>query len=292
MLNISFVPHPLQGVPYGAALDLAIILAITCWILSVVTREYSWVDRIWPICPAIYCLIVAAESNFSSTRLTIMTVLVVAWGARLTFNYARKGGFRVGGEDYRWKALQHELGPVKFQILNLTFIAPGQILVVWLFSAPVHQAWLGRDHPLNLIDFLAIILFIILFIIQAISDNQVWDFQQDKKRRIKAGEPVMQPFITNGLFKYCRHPNYTCELGMWYVFYLFAISATDQWIHWSGLGLISLTLVFFGSTRLTESISLRRYPSYRDYQASTPRLIPFTRMGCVRVGDTMSPPEE
>ena len=27
--------------------------------------------------------------------------------------------------------------------------------------------------------------------------------------------------------------------------------------------------------------SLSRYPSYRDYQASTPRLIPFTRIGCI-----------
>ena len=47
------------------------------------------------------------------------------------------------------------------------------------------------------------------------------------------------------------------------------------------LDLIALTLVFFGSTRLGESISLSRYPSYRDYQASVPRLIPFTRIGCI-----------
>jgi steroid 5-alpha reductase family enzyme len=31
-----------------------------------------------------------------------MAVLVAAWGARLTFNFARKGGFRAGGEDYRY----------------------------------------------------------------------------------------------------------------------------------------------------------------------------------------------
>ena len=62
---------------------------------------------------------------------------------------------------------------------------------------------------------------------------------------------------------------------------IFAIAATDQWINWTGSGFIALTLVFFGSTRLAESISLSRYPSYRYYQASTPRLIPFTRLGCI-----------
>ncbi len=85
-MDINFIPHPLQGTPYGQALDLAIVFAIACWLLSVITREYSWVDRIWSICPAIYCLIVAADSDFSSTRLNAMSLLVVAWGVRLTFN--------------------------------------------------------------------------------------------------------------------------------------------------------------------------------------------------------------
>jgi len=280
-MDINLIPHPLQGTPYGDALDLAVILAIACWLVSVITREYSWMDRIWSICPAIFCIVVAADSGFGSTRLNIMSLLVVAWGARLTFNCARKGGFSIGGEDYRWKVLRERLGPVKFQILNLTFVAPGQMLVVWLSTSPVHQAWVGRDRPLNSLDAVAISLFVALWAIEAINDEAMWSFQQDKKRRIKAGEPVMQPFITSGFFKYCRHPSYTCEMGMWIVFYLFGVAAMDQWVHWTGLGFISLILVFIGSTRLGESISLDRYPSYRDYQASTPRFIPFTRLGCI-----------
>ena len=115
-MDISFIPHPFQGTPYGQALDLAIVFAIACWLLSVITREYSWVDRIWSICPAIYCLIVAADSDFSSTRLNAMSLLVAAWGVRLTFNFARRGGYRAGGEDYRWKVVQERLGPVQVSI--------------------------------------------------------------------------------------------------------------------------------------------------------------------------------
>ena len=282
-MDINFVPHPLQGTPYGDALDLAIILAIACWLLSVITREYSWVDRLWTICPPIYCLMVAADSGFSSARVNIMTLLVAAWGARLTFNNARKGGFSIGGEDYRWKVVRERLGPVKFQILNLTFVAPGQMLIIWLFTSPMHQAWVGRDRPLSSLDAVAIALFVVLLFMEAINDGHMWKFQQDKKRNIEADEPVTQPFVTSGFFKYCRHPSYFCEMGIWYVFYLFAIAATGEWIHWTGLGLISLTLVFLGSTRLGESISVQRYPSYRDYQASTPRFIPFTHIGCIRL---------
>ena len=280
-MDINFIPHPLQGTPYGDALDLAILLAIACWLLSVITREYSWVDRIWSVCPPIYCLIVAADSDFGSARINVMTFLAVASGVRLTFNLARRGGFRAGGEDYRWKALRERLGPVKFQILNATFAAPGQMLVVWLFTSPVHQAWTGRDQALNFLDLLAIVLFLILWVIEAMNDQHMWSFQQDKKRRIEAGEPVMEPFVTTGFFRYCRHPSYTCEMGMWTVFYLFGVAATGQWIHWSGLGFIFLRFIFAGSTRLGESISVDRYPAYRDYQASTPRYVPFTRLGCI-----------
>ena len=291
-MDINIIPHPLDGTPYGHALDLAIILSLLCWTLSVITRDYSWVDRIWSICPAIYCLIVAAASDFSSTRLNIMTLLVFAWSVRLTFNFARKGGYRVGGEDYRWKVLRERLGPVKFQILNVAFIAPGQMLVVWLFTSPVHQAWLGKDQGSNFIDFLAIFPFVFLLIMEAISDNQMWTFQQQKKCRMEAGETEMQLYLTDGLFKFCRHPSFFCEMGMWYVFYLFGVASTGQWIHWSGFGLVSLTLIFFGSTRLTESISVARYPSYREYQAATPRLIPFTRLGCIRLSDATPLSEE
>ena len=46
-----------------------------------ISREYSWVDRLWPICPPSYCLLVAAAADFDSARLNLMTVLIVLWGA-------------------------------------------------------------------------------------------------------------------------------------------------------------------------------------------------------------------
>ena len=99
---LNFIDHPLVGAPYGVALDLCIVLAIACWVLSILTREYSWVDRLWSVVPAVYCLIVALDLEFRSARVNIMTLLATMWAIRLTFNYALKGGYWVGGEDYRW----------------------------------------------------------------------------------------------------------------------------------------------------------------------------------------------
>ncbi|MDE0250719.1 MAG: DUF1295 domain-containing protein, partial [Gammaproteobacteria bacterium] len=107
---LNIFNHPLAGSPFGSALDLCILLAAFAWLLSVIVREYSWVDRIWPICPAVYCLMVAVDTEFDSARINLMALLVIIWGARLTFNYARKGGFRRGGEDYRWIVVRERTG--------------------------------------------------------------------------------------------------------------------------------------------------------------------------------------
>lgn len=279
MPNINFIPHPLVGTPMGAALDLCVILAALCWLAAVLTREYSWVDRLWSLCPPIYCLIVAFANDFGSTRVNLMTALAVLWGARLTFNFVRKGGYQKGGEDYRWATVRERYGPIGIQIMNITFIAPGQMLLIWWFTSPVHAAWEAGDTPLNGLDFLAAALFLLFLIVETVADEQMWAFQQDKRRRIADGEDVAQPFMNTGLFRYSRHPNYLCELGMWWVFYLFAVAASGQWIHWTGAGFVALTALFVGSIRLSESISAQKYPSYRDYQASVPCIIPGLRLG-------------
>ncbi len=282
MLNIlNFIDHPLAGTPYGAALDLCIVLATTCWVLSIVTREYSWVDRLWSVVPAVYCLIVASDLEFQSVRVNVMTALATMWAIRLTFNYARKGGYWIGGEDYRWIYLRKQMSGLQFQLMNVMVVSIGQMAIVWLFTSPIHQAWVYAERPMGWLDFVAVVVFLVLLTLESFADAQMWQFQQNKKRLIQEGIEVERPFIDSGLFRFSRHPSYFCEMGMWVTFYVFAISASGQFWHWTGLGCILLILVFQGSTRLAEQISSEKYPTYSKYQASVPKLIPFTRLGCI-----------
>ncbi len=282
MLDINFLPHPLVGTPFGVALDVCIVLAIACYLLALITREYSWVDRLWSICPPVYCLIVAVETGFESPRINLMTFLVVIWGIRLTYNFAIKGGYSKGGEDYRWAVVRERMSPVMLQVFNATFLAPGQMLLIWAFTAPIHFAWLNQDVPLNWLDYLAALVFLVAFVGETVADWQMWVFQEDKMKKIAAGEPVEQQFLTTGLYQYSRHPNYFCELAIWWSFYLFAISSSGAMLNWTGIGVVLLTLLFLSSTRLAETISLSKYPEYAAYQADKPRLIPFTRIGRIR----------
>lgn len=268
------IDHPLAGTPYGTALELTVALGLVCWVLSLLTRDYSWVDRLWSVLPAVFCLIVAADLHFQSTRVNVMCVLAVLWAIRLTLNLAMKGGYWFGGEDYRWIYLRKHLGSLKFQLLNLTFITFGQLAIVWLFTAPIHQAWLHAEAPLRWLDYLAGVLFLLLLVVQSIADMQMWRFQRSKKRQVREGIEVARPFMTEGVFQFCRHPSYLCEMGMWLAFYLFAVSGAAQVWHWTGLGCLLLMLLFQAATRLGEKISSERYPDYGRYQAAVPMFIP------------------
>ena len=268
------IDHALAGTPYGMGLELCLALAVISWVLSLLTREYSWTDRLWSVVPTVMCLIVATDLRFESVRVNVMTVLVVLWSIRLTANFALKGGYRAGGEDYRWAYLKERCGPVRFQLLNLVFTSFGQLAIVWLFTSPIHQAWSHAGQPLRWLDYVAVVLFLGFLVIETTADAQMLRFQRGKKQQLNEGIAVVQPFMREGLYRFSRHPNYVGEMGMWVAFYLLAVSGSDRIWHWTGLGCVILILMFQGSSLLTEKISSGKYPGYSDYQATVPMFIP------------------
>ncbi len=261
--------------PLHLAAVICAAVAGACWILSILTREYSWVDRIWSITPPVYVAIYAYEAGFADPRLLLMTALATLWGARLTFNYARKGGYARGGEDYRWAELRKRMKPWQYQVFNVVFIAGFQNALLFALSSPAWVAFEHRGAPLGAADFAAAALFLALLAGETIADEQQWRFQRDKKAKKARGEPIEQEFVTTGLFRFSRHPNFFCEISQWWVFYAFGVIASGAWIGPAILGPLVLTALFHGSTRFTEELSLAKYPSYAEYQRRVSRLVPW-----------------
>jgi len=280
----SIYPKDLDSsMPFHDMVLLSLFIGAICWILSVITKEYSWIDRTWSTAPVVYVCYIAWYESFSNTRLNVMAALITLWGIRLSYNFARKGGFSYDptgkSEDYRWAVLRDKMGPILFQIFNITFIAPYQSILILWFSAPVHAAWINKSTPFGPLDIAVTVLFLILLIGETKADEEMWNFQEDKRRRVENGEDLSgrSPFYRDGTYRFSRHPNYFCELGMWWTFYLFSITSDSQHfvLHWTGIGVAMLSLLFDGSVRFGESISASKYPSYAKYQAEVNRLIPW-----------------
>jgi steroid 5-alpha reductase family enzyme len=259
----------------------AAVASIVCWILSLITRDTSWVDRAWSIVPVVYVWIFMAsafEGGDGSARVVIMGVLATAWGARLTFNFARKGGY-TGMEDYRWAILRARMRPWQFQVFNVLFIIGYQMTLLVLITLPTLVA---AQHPsaLNGWDALFVAAFLAFLVGETLADQQQWRFHQRKKR---AGGTLAPGFLTTGLFRFSRHPNFFFEQAQWWAFY--AIGATAAVAGGAGfvggvlnptiVGPALLTVLFIGSTIFTESITASKYPAYAEYRRSTSMLIPW-----------------
>jgi steroid 5-alpha reductase family enzyme len=260
--------------PYFSLIPVLGLAIVACFALSLVTKNYSWVDRTWSVLPPVYIGCVAAASEFANPRLNLMAGVASIWGARLTYNFARKGGYRLSEEDYRWAELRKILGAKGFQVFNATFIAPYQNVLLFLLAAPAHTAWRHRT-PLSALDFVLALVFIVFLLGETVADNQQWRFHVEKASARSRGQSIDPPFLTRGLFRFSRHPNFFCEIAMWWVMYGFAVSASGELVSWSVLGAVLLHLLFLGSTAFTERITLGKYPSYASYQRTTSRLIPW-----------------
>jgi steroid 5-alpha reductase family enzyme len=251
-----------------AGVCLAVLL------LSVASREYSWVDRIWSVVPAVYVGVFAGSAGFADVRLDVLFGLVVLWGLRLTFNFARKGGYAAGGEDYRWAVLRGRMSPWQFQAFNVGFITIYQNAILLLITLPAYTALTHRSS-FGPLDVLFTVVFLACLLGETVADQQQWNFQQRKKAALAAGREPEQRFAQRGLFRYSRHPNFFFEQAQWWVVFAFGAVAAGSVLQWTVIGAVLLTLLFVGSTIFTETISVGRYPEYADYQRRTSAVVPW-----------------
>lgn len=259
-----------------------------CFLVGEVSRNYSQVDKVWSIAPMIYVWFFTYHSDFN-LRMILMSILVTVWGVRLTYNFARKSGYSIyfwrGEEDYRWLILKERVPifniKIIWSIFNLLFICLYQMGLIFLFSLPVLAAWQGENSSLNIYDIVIAILMLTFIITESIADNQQFEFQSNKYKKIDNNESLTgdfkRGFLSNGLWSISRHPNFISEQLIWVTFYLFSISATGVYLNWSIIGCVLLIILFYNSANYTESISEKKYPDYKNYQDSVPMFLGFKK---------------
>lgn len=112
--------------PLITGFAISVALAPIFLVLSEINKNYSQVDRFWSILPGSYIAhftIWAHLNGLPTQKLDNVFVFSTMWGARLTYNFWRKGGYQIGNEDYRWEIIKNKIGPVGMFLLNVTFIS-------------------------------------------------------------------------------------------------------------------------------------------------------------------------
>ena len=206
---------------------LMLASALSRWVLSIALRNYSIVDRLWSLLPVFYvwyfvfaglfelraASLLTRELSLAAflalhPRLTAMALLAALWGCRLTYNYARKGGYARHAEDYRWVFVRAEINnEVLYQLLNFVFTAFVQNVLLFLLAFPAYYALRSPTHAaaavstalaasaadtsalsavwslftlfvggLTFSDGVAAVCFLTCFAIETAADEQQWRF--------------------------------------------------------------------------------------------------------------------
>jgi len=266
--------------------------ALYCFIAGELSRNNSQMDKLWSVLPIAYVWVIAAMGGFK-WRLIIIAVIVTLWGARLTYNFAKKGAYSIkfwsGEEDYRWVYLRKQKG---FQnkfiwgVFDLLFISIFQNAVVLGITLPA-VAIMDVNPALNVLDIVAAALMFGALLYEVIADRQQNAFQVKKYEYLNSGmkleelpEPYNRGFNVTGLWARSRHPNYIGEQMIWISLYLFTISAGVAHygvFHWTIVGAALLVLIFVGSSRMAEGISLAKYKEYEVYRRQVFKYLPIRK---------------
>jgi len=295
-------------------------MAVSVYGLCLWTKNMGYIDRIWPIAPVLYAwaflftsfantpalpddpyyLMERIKLNESSSplRLLIITVMITAWGARLAYAFYRRGFFSLDYEDHRWPAMRSALNyptmKIPFHFVLPVFICfAGNYLLLGLTTPMWYLQNISVVKPFNFMDGFLVVLWTGSFVLEAVADEQQWNFQARKTKFLAFPattklqtemtpteiEDVKRGFIVRGLFAYVRHPNYLGELGMWWSIFLFTVSAQPwmsflSFLNYSIMGAVGLTFLVQMTTPFTEKLQREKYAEYPAYACSVPRILP------------------
>ena len=203
-------------------------------------------------------------NDSKNLRQFIVLVLIMIWDLRLgSFLFLR---IRKAGEDSRFTIIKKD-----FLVFFLTWNLQGLWVLFTLFGA-LTILTSNNNQNFGILDIIGILIWIIGFVIEVVSDRQ--------KSEFKSHESNDGKFIQSGLWKYSRHPNYFGEILIWTGIAIIGISVYSGF---GWLGLISPFFVFvmlnyISGVRLLEKQAEERWGGndlYQSYKSKTPVLFPY-----------------
>ena len=191
-----------------------------------------------------------------------LSTFIIIWSLRLgTFLFLR---IKKAGKDRRFNEIKKS-----FSWFFMTFSLSGMWVTVCSICA---LTGIANGIIFSSTTIIGIIIFIIGFTIEIIADSQ--------KSKFRAKDDNKDKFISSGLWRYSRHPNYLGEIILWLGISLISFSSLEgfQYITLISPIFTYLLLVNVSGINLLEKSGKKKWghlESYKIYKKNTPRLIGF-----------------
>src|SRR5210317_2044615 len=194
------------------------VLVTLLWIWSVLIKNVSIVDIFWGIGFVVVNSVYFLSNEQPDSGQFIIMILVALWGLRLAAYLAWRN---IGkDEDYRYQEFRQKFGPKRYWWFSYfqVFLLQGGLIM--LISLPL-LAINSNTSELNLLDYLAILIWGIGFLFEAGGDYQLAKFKSNPANKGKV--------LNTGFWKYTRHPNYFGDAAIWVSYGLFCMSSGSYW---------------------------------------------------------------
>jgi len=199
--------------------------------------------------------------EFSNFKLILLLMLLL-WAFRIgIFLFIRIGKIK---KDRRFDGIRENF----FKFFMFWFL---QGITVWIVLLP-SLMFFNSGTQISLITWIGFAVWFIGLAIETLSDLQKYQFNKNNKK---------QKWISTGLWKYSRHPNYFGEILCWVGIYFFTFSSlsTIQKIFSINSPLfISILLIFITGLPKLEKYADKKWgklKEYQKYKKKTSILIPW-----------------
>lgn len=265
-----------SGVPLWQRVALADVAAtVAVFAFSVGLDNSSAYDAYWSVAPMVIApaLAFGVDGSAPAARRWLVVALVLAWGARLTHNWAR-GWQGLVHEDWRYVDLRAKTGRLYWAV-SLFGLHLFPTVLVYLGCLALLPALVTGSRPFGALDAVAAVVTAGAVVIEGVADAQLRAF----RRRAEPGA-----IMAEGLWAYSRHPNYFGEIMFWWGLALFGVAA-DGGAWWAAVGALSITALFvFASVPMLDKRSLVRRPSYAEHMERVSAIVPWWPRGRWRAG--------
>jgi steroid 5-alpha reductase family enzyme len=193
----------------------------------------------------------------------IVALLITLWGCRLLVHILRRNMGK--DEDFRYANFRKAWGK---WVVPRAFLQVYMLQGVFMFLIALPMILKPETPaPTSPVLFLmGCLVFIIGFAFEAIGDRQLADFLHNPDNKGK--------LMTEGLWRYTRHPNYFGEATLWWGIFLIALSGGASWVSVVSPITITLLLLFVSGVPLLEK-AMKDRPGYAAYAAVTPVFAPW-----------------
>lgn len=243
---------------------LVLVLLTVLWAVSLVLRDASIVDVFWGTGFVFVAWTAYALADGSQDRALLLSLLVTAWGLRLTAHLAHRNLGK--GEDYRYAEMRRRHGE-RWPLRSLFVVFWLQGALIWVVSLPVQVAMADPTPAgLGLLDWAGTAVWAVGLTFEAVGDWQLSRFKADPANR--------GTVMDRGLWRYTRHPNYFGDFCVWWGIWLVALATGSTWWTVVGPAVMSVLLIRVSGVALLERSLSRRREGYADYVARTSAFFP------------------